>query len=103
MAMVPHERALVKRLEGKPFALIGVNLDKDQEEQKRVEEKNQITWRSFFDGRQGPIAKKWKIQGIPTIYVLDHQGVIRYKDLRDKELEDAVDTLLKEVGPAKKP
>ena len=103
MAMVPHERALVKRMEGKPFALIGVNFDKDREEMKRVEEKNQITWRSFFDGRQGPIGKQWHIQALPTIYVLDQNGVIRYKDLHDKELDNAVDTLVKEVGPAKKP
>jgi hypothetical protein len=27
MAMVPHERSLVKRLESKPFALLGVDLD----------------------------------------------------------------------------
>jgi len=103
MAMVPHERSLVKRLEGKAFALVGVNLDKDKEEQKRVEEKNQITWRSFFDGRQGPIAKQWKIQALPTIYVLDHKGVIRYKDVQDKDLDRAVDALLKEMGAEKKP
>ena len=26
MAMVPHERSLVKRLEGKPFSLLGIDL-----------------------------------------------------------------------------
>jgi hypothetical protein len=103
MAMVPHERSLVKRLEGKPFALIGVNFDNSKEELKKVEEKNQITWRSFFDGRRGPIGKQWRISGLPTIYVLDHKGVIRYKDVRDEEMDKAVDTLLKEMGAEKKP
>ena len=28
--MFPHERSLVKRLENKPFALIGINSDKDK-------------------------------------------------------------------------
>ncbi len=33
----------------------------------------------------------------PTIYVLDHQGVIHYKDIRDKKLDEAVDQLLGEL------
>jgi AhpC/TSA family len=35
MAMVPHERELVKRLDGKPFALLGVNCDGDREKARR--------------------------------------------------------------------
>src|SRR5262245_27631188 len=102
MAMVPHERSLVSRLEGKPFALLGVNLDNTREQLKKVEEKHKINWRSFFDGSQGPIAQKWNIQFLPTIYVLDHKGVIRYKGVRDKEMDEAVDKLLKEVPAADK-
>ena len=45
--MYPHERSLVKRLEGKPFALIGVNSDADREELKQVLQQERITWRSF--------------------------------------------------------
>lgn len=100
--MVPHERSLVKKLEGKPFALLGVNFDNSKEILKKCEEKNQITWRSFFDGREGPIGKKFNIRYLPTIYVLDHKGVIRYKGVQDKAMDDAVDTLLKEVDKSKK-
>ena len=100
--MVPHERSLVKKLEGRPFALLGVNFDNSKEILKKCEEKNQITWRSFFDGREGPIGKKFNIRFLPTIYVLDHKGVIRYKGVQDKAMDDAVDTLLKEVGKPKK-
>ena len=100
--MFPHERSLVKKLEGRPFALLGVNFDNSKEILKKCEEKNQITWRSFFDGREGPIGKKFNIRFLPTIYVLDHKGVIRYKGVQDKAMDDAVDTLLKEVGKPKK-
>src|SRR5262245_26861873 len=55
MKMVPHERSLVKRLEEKPFALLGINLGESRKICKKGEEKNQMTWRSFFDGRNGPI------------------------------------------------
>ena len=97
MAMVPHERSLVKRLESKPFALIGVNLDEKREDQKKSEEDHKITWRSFFDSPEGPIAKEWNIRFLPTIYVLDHKGVIRFKGVRDAEMDKAVDELVKEA------
>jgi hypothetical protein len=97
MAMVPHERSLVKRLENKPFTLLGVNFDDSKDELKKSEDKNHITWRSWFDGRSGPIGKEWNIRYLPTIYVLDAKGVIRYKGVRDEEMDKAVDTLLKET------
>ena len=100
MAMVPHERSLVKRLADKPFALIGVNSDNNREALKKTMEKEQITWRSFWDGgsTQGPIATKWNVHGWPTIYVLDGKGVIRYKNVRGQAMDTAVDTLLEEMG-----
>jgi thiol-disulfide isomerase/thioredoxin len=98
MALVPHEVKLCKRLEGKPFAMVGVDFDATRDELKKAEKENGITWRSFHDGRQGPIGEKWRIQAIPAIYVLDAKGVIRYKDVREKRLDDAVDFLLKEMG-----
>ena len=39
--------------------------------------KENLNWRSFVD--QGAIAAKWKPAGTPTFYLIDHQGVIRYK------------------------
>jgi hypothetical protein len=97
MAMVPHERSLVKRLEGKPFALIGVNRDESREALKRCEEKHEMSWRSFFDGRDGPISKRYNVKSMPTIYVLDAKGVIRAKGVRGEAMDEAVDALLKEM------
>jgi hypothetical protein len=97
--MYPHERSLVKRLADKPFALLGINSDQNREELKKVMEKEQITWRSWWNGgsTQGPISKKWNVHGWPTIYVLDHKGVIRYKSVRGEAMDKAVDALLKEM------
>jgi peroxiredoxin len=97
MKMVPHERSLAKRLEGKPFALLGINLDSTRENLKKAEEKHKITWRSFFDGRDGPIRKQHNLQSMPTIYVLDAKGVIRYKDVQDDAMDRAVAHLLAEL------
>jgi AhpC/TSA family len=98
MALVPHERSLVKRLEKKPFAFLGINVDQDRDTVKKVAQKEKITWRSWWDGGNtgGPISEKYKVKALPTIFVLDHHGVIRFKDVRKEALDKAVDYLLKE-------
>ena len=96
--MLPHEREMVVRLKDKPFALIGINSDGDRSVLQKILEKEKITWRQAVDGStEGPIASAWNVQGWPTIYILDAKGVIRYKNLRDKPMEDAVVKLLEEM------
>jgi len=97
--MYPHERSLVKRLADKPFALLGINSDQDREELKKAMQKEHITWRSWWNGGSttGQIAKTWNVHRWPTIYVLDAQGVIRYKAVRGEAMDKAVNALLKEV------
>jgi hypothetical protein len=104
--MYPHERSLVKRLESKPFALIGVNSDNSKDALKKVIEKEKMTWRSFWDGgsTRGPIASKWNIQSWPTLYVLDAKGVIRHKWVgapEDKVMDEEINKLVKEAESAK--
>jgi hypothetical protein len=82
-------------MQGKPFALIGVNSDPKQKVKAAMEREN-ITWRSFWDGGStgGPIAKQYSVRGWPTIYVIDHRGVIRYKNVRGEAMDKAVEELL---------
>ncbi len=99
--MFPHERSLVKQLSDKPFALIGVNSDKDLEMIQEVVKEKNLTWRSFWngpDGTGGPISTKWGVTGWPTIYVMDSKGVIRFKNVRGDAMDRAVETLLAEMG-----
>ena len=102
--MYPHERSLVSQLTGKPFALIGVNSDKDRNIPRRLSEEGTVTWRSFWNGplgTGGPIAQEWLVMGWPTIYLIDANGVIRYKDdrgqLRGEALNNAIEKLLAEM------
>ena len=102
--MYAHERSLVKRLENRPFALLGVNSDRDRDQLKKVLVEKNLTWRSFWNGgsTEGPISTAWKVQGWPTIYVLDAEGVIRYRNVRGTAMDQAVDALLAEMAAKKK-
>ncbi len=100
LAMLPHERELVKRLEGKPFALLGVNSDRTEAAARESVGRERITWPNWFDGLNTPngIADRYHIRSYPSIFVLDGNGIIRAKDLRGKSLDEAVDKLLAEMG-----
>jgi thiol-disulfide isomerase/thioredoxin len=101
MALVPEERALLKRMQGKPFALVGVNLDPSVEVMQKCEQKHHLTWPSFFDGAEGPIVKTWNIRVMPTIIVLDENGVIRYKGQQMEDADKAAQALVKALEAKK--
>ena len=99
--MIPHERSLVEKLKNEPFALIGVNSDEDRDKLKDDLKKHSVTWRSFWNGPKGtsgPISKTWNVHGWPTLYFIDHKGVIRARDVRDEAaMEKLIDGLVAEA------
>jgi hypothetical protein len=101
--MFPHERSLVERLKDKPFALIGVNSDRKLEEAKKKNQSQQISWRSFWcgpAGTGGPIPRQFNVRAWPTLYLIDHKGIIRQRYVGnpgDKVLDAEIDKLIKEA------
>jgi len=102
--MYPHERSLVKKYADRPFAIIGVNSDRDLEKLKSRIKKENITWRSFWCGKAGTggaIPTKWNVSGWPTLYLIDAKGVIRAKNVRqEKALEEWIEKLVAEAESA---
>jgi len=96
--MYPHERSLVERLKDEPFTIVGVNSDPAERYREAIAKEN-ITWPSFWDGgdTSGPIATKWGVRGWPTIYIIDHEGIIREKNKRGEAMDEVVDRLLAEM------
>ena len=85
-------------MKDKPFTILGVNRDSAKRYKTAIKE-NEITWPSFWDGGKtsDPIATDWAVRGWPTIYILDTEGVIRYKNPRGKAMDEAVDALMEEL------
>jgi hypothetical protein len=98
--MLPHEKALVKRLQDKPFALLGINNDGTADEVRPRFQKEGITWRNAIEPEKGSLASRWNVNGYPTLYLVDAEGVIRHSWLGspgDEVLDQAIDALLDEA------
>ncbi len=70
---------------------------------KAVMDKENLTWRTFADPGdlgQGPIAARWNVSATPTLYVIDHRGVIRHKWLGgpgERAIDGALEGLIREA------
>jgi thiol-disulfide isomerase/thioredoxin len=101
LAMVPHQRELVKRMQGRPFVLLGVNVGTDGGTPgfKAFLEKEQMTWPMICDGEGQAIS--WHATSPPTLDVVDARGVYRYFSIAEKDLDAVVEILVKEAESAK--
>lgn len=92
VAAIPHQKAMLARFAGRPFAIVGVSGDVEREDGLAAEERHGATWRSFWaywpgeDGQAPPLKDTWYVRFWPTYYVLDQAGVIRYKGSWDDDL-----------------
>jgi peroxiredoxin len=98
-AVYKLERALVKRLAGRPFVLLGVNGDATRAELKKVRAREKMTWRCWWDrGTDGPIATRWGVRLWPMLFLIDARGIVRQVYVSwpaPAELDRALEPLLK--------
>ena len=76
--------------------LIGIDLDRSLNAFRAAVAEHGIDYRQVYDGPDGPIGEIYRIGGIPMIYLIDEDGIIRDRDLRGDDSIDAVDRLIAE-------
>ncbi len=97
--MFEHERSLVKKYKNRPFVLMGVNTD-EKKDLPRIIKENKLTWNSWADGpatNHGPIMYQYKVDGFPTLFLVDGNGKIRAKILRESQLDETIEALVQET------
>lgn len=95
-SMYPQKRQLVDQLKDRPFALLGVNCDETPQRVDSLIDSSVVTWKNVYDGPNGRLAATWLVEDLPATYVLDGRGTIRFANVRDQQLDDAVHALLEE-------
>ena len=59
-------------------------------------------WRcSWAGGESRPICARWRVTQFPSVYVLDHTGRIRAKDVNGQAFDEVVERLLEEMDPSR--
>ncbi len=102
--MYQVKQQLLEKYKDQPFVLVGVNCD-DPNDFRTLMSKAPIVWRNWLDGDEGKILSLWRIsiQSLSTgYYVLDHEGVLRDRDVPPSELTNVIDNLLLKTPGAKK-
>jgi hypothetical protein len=100
--MFGRERSLVQRFSGEPFVLLGVNADESLPRLRQIQFSQRLPWRSWWDGPEGPIASSWGVDRFPAFFLIDHQGVVRWRTFGvppEGEMERRIEAL---VGEARK-
>jgi thiol-disulfide isomerase/thioredoxin len=95
---MPNVIKLHNKFNEKGFEIVGISLDRDRAALENYIKVNKMNWPQHFDGAgwNNGVAAKYKVRSIPATYLIDRKGKIRYRSLRGRALEEAVETLLKE-------
>ncbi|WP_300568952.1 TlpA disulfide reductase family protein [Flavobacterium sp.] len=95
---MPNVVAMYNEFHSKGLNIVGVALEKKGEraQWKEAIAKDQSNWVhvSNLQYWDEPVAKKYSVQGIPAVFVLDKNGVIVAKNLRGAELKAKIAELL---------
>ena len=73
---VPELVATYEKFKDQGFAIVGISLDEDKAALEKFTTENKMTWPQFFDGKgwENELAKRFKIQSVPTMWLLDREG-----------------------------
>ncbi|MFC1762182.1 TlpA family protein disulfide reductase [Planctomycetota bacterium] len=95
---IPGLVSLYKEQHDNGFEIIGISLDSDKARLGTYLAENKITWPQYFDGQgwDNAIARRFGVRGIPSTFLIDRSGVLRYTKLRGETLTKAVKELLEE-------
>lgn len=95
----PNNVAMYAKLknQGKGFEIYGVSLDQSKEKWVKAIADDKLTWPHVSDlgGWQSSAAALYNVRSIPATFLLDPKGRIVARNLRGKELEAKVESLLK--------
>jgi thiol-disulfide isomerase/thioredoxin len=74
--MIPQEKELVERMQGRPFAFLAVSEDESREALSKFLESDAHGWPVLHDQTK-MLSLEWRVNNLPTFVFIDANGVIR--------------------------
>ena len=95
IAEIPNVKKTYEKYKDQKFQIIGISLDRSMEPLKAYVEKEELGWLHYWD-QTSKVSSIYKVQAIPSTFLIDGTGVIRKANLRGAALETAVAELVQE-------
>ena len=95
---IPNLKAAYKKFKSKGFEIVSVSVDDGTDEWIKAVKENGMNWVQLWNGEddlQNSAAVKYSISAIPATFLIDADGTIIGRNLRDKELEEALEDYFK--------
>jgi peroxiredoxin len=91
----PHLRRVWERFSGQGLVLLSISLDEDCDAARRMIDDEHLTWTHVCEGGwDNTLAKLYNVMGIPKAFLIDREGRIVAKDLREHDVDLAVAKLM---------
>lgn len=83
------------------FEIVGISLDTNQAALERMIQERKMSWPQVCDnkGWEGPLVEKLGVDVIPTMWLLDRQGVLRDIKAHEKLEEKVLHLLSEQIQP----
>ncbi len=98
---LPKLRAIYEYLHDQGFEIISICLDEeaDVERAHRFMSKNSFPWKQVFteNGYGNEAAKLYKVNGLPSTWLIDRDGALRQVGIKGEILRQEVESLVKGV------
>jgi thiol-disulfide isomerase/thioredoxin len=88
--MIPQSNALVKEMQGRPFVHISVSVDTVREDVVQFRKKTEMLGEAWWAGRGSTATQDWDVEMYPTIYIIDHEGIIRHHQIGSEPKTDTI-------------
>ena len=93
---IPNLNDLYKNIDKSKFEIISIVGDSPTEDLEKMTQKHSISWPQIISNDSNKIKETYGINGYPTTFLLNPEGVIIAKNLRGKELKERVIDLINE-------
>ena len=94
---IPNLKAAYKKFKSKGFEIVSVSVDDGTDEWIKAVKDNGMNWIQLWNGEdmQNSAAVMYSITAIPATFLIDSEGTIIGRNLRDSELEEALEDYFK--------
>lgn len=93
----PNVVTAYQKYKDKNFTILGVSLDKDKARWMKGIQDDQLTWTHVSDLKywDSEVPALYAVRGIPANFLIDPNGIIIAKDLREDALQEKLEEILK--------